>query len=218
VEAELLFAAPDRELIFDQIADALVAKAYAVLPAALPLSLSEALLRRVARFDDQVFQAAGVGRAGEFQVNAFVRQDEIRWLSGADSDEAAYLEWMESLRLGLNRRLFMGLFDYEAHFARYAPGAFYKKHLDAFKGNTNRVLSTVFYLNPAWGLADGGHLLMYEEGQEPIARISPLMGSLVVFLSDRLPHEVSTASRLRYSIAGWFRVNGNLGPNLDPPR
>jgi SM-20-related protein len=53
---------------------------------------------------------------------------------------------------------------------------------------------------------------------EPIARITPLMGSLVVFLSDRFPHEVTAASRLRYSIAGWFRVNASLGQQIDPPR
>jgi len=226
VTAELLVAAPDAELIFDQIADALVETGYVVLPLALPPSIAEALFLRIASFEDQVFQAAGVGRADEFQLNPFVRKDEIRWLSQQDPVEASYLAWMEQLRLGLNRRLFMGLFDYEAHFSRYTEGAFYKKHVDAFKGRTNRVLSTVFYLNPGWALADGGQLLMYADEQSsdpevlstPIAKIAPLMGSLVVFLSDRFPHEVTAASRLRYSIAGWFRVNGSLGQQIDPPR
>ncbi|GAA4094212.1 2OG-Fe(II) oxygenase [Zhongshania borealis] len=222
VTAELLASALDSEQIFDLIADALVATGYVVLPLALPPSVTEALFLRIASFEDEVFQAAGVGRAGEFQLNPFVRKDEIRWLSVQDPVEAGYLAWMERLRLGLNQRLFMGLFDYEAHFARYSDGAFYKKHVDAFKGSTNRVLSTVFYLNPGWALADGGHLLMYSDAAvpalEPIARITPLMGSLVVFLSDRFPHEVTAASRLRYSIAGWFRVNASLGQQIDPPR
>jgi SM-20-related protein len=222
VTAELLVSAPDAELIFDQIADALVETGYAVLPLALPPSITEAMFLRIASFEDEVFQAAGVGRAEEFQLNPFVRKDEIRWLSNQDPVEASYLAWMEQLRLGLNKRLFMGLFDYEAHFSRYCEGAFYKKHVDAFKGRTNRVLSTVFYLNPGWALADGGHLLMYSDEQgaslEPIARVTPLMGSVVVFLSDRFPHEVTAANRLRYSIAGWFRVNASLGPHIDPPR
>ncbi|WP_301029389.1 2OG-Fe(II) oxygenase [Zhongshania sp.] len=220
--AELLVAAPDAELIFDQIADALVETGYVVLPLALPPSIAEALFLRIASFEDEVFQAAGVGRADEFQLNPFVRKDEIRWLSQQDPVEASYLAWMEQLRRGLNRRLFMGLFDYEAHFSRYTEGAFYKKHVDAFKGRTNRVLSTVFYLNPGWALADGGQLLMYSDtlqpSVEPISKIAPLMGSLVVFLSDRFPHEVTAASRLRYSIAGWFRVNATLGAHIDPPR
>ncbi|MEX1663970.1 2OG-Fe(II) oxygenase [Zhongshania arctica] len=218
MEAEVLLSALDTEQLFDRIADALTENGYVVLPAALPAVMSDTLFTRIASFEDEVFRPAGVGRAGEFQLNPFVRNDEIRWLAPTDEVEASYLAWMEKLRTGLNRRLFMGLFDYEAHFARYAPGAFYKKHVDAFKGRTNRVLSTVCYLNPNWSLADGGHLLMYEEGIEPIAKISPLMGTLVVFLSDRFPHEVTTASRLRYSIAGWFRVNATLGPHIDPPQ
>jgi SM-20-related protein len=218
VEAEVLLSELDTERVFDQIADALTEKGYVVIPAALPIAMSDALFARIASFEDEVFKPAGVGRAGEFQLNPFVRNDEIRWLAASDEVEASYLAWMEKLRTGLNRRLFMGLFDYECHFARYVPGAFYKKHVDAFKGRTNRVLSTVFYLNPNWALADGGHLVMYEENIEPIAKISPLMGTLVVFLSDRFPHEVTTASRLRYSIAGWFRVNATLGAHIDPPQ
>ena len=218
MEAELLLSDIDSERIFDSIADALTETGYIVLPAALPLGISDALFTRIASFEDDVFRPAGVGRAAEFQLNPFVRNDEIRWLSSGDEVEAQYLAWMEKLRGGLNRRLFMGLFDYECHFARYMPGAFYKKHVDAFKGRTNRVLSTVFYLNPNWAVDDGGHLVMYEGSVEPIAKISPLMGTLVVFLSDRFPHEVTTASRLRYSIAGWFRVNTTLGPHIDPPQ
>ena len=218
MEAELLTSTLDAELVFDRIADALTGTGYVVLPVALPLNLSDALFTRIASFEDDVFRPAGVGRAGEFQLNPFVRNDEIRWMSSGDEVEASYLAWMETLRVGLNRRLFMGLFDYECHFARYVPGALYREHVDAFKDRTIRVLSTVFYLNPNWAVADGGHLVMYEDGVEPIAKISPLMGTLVVFLSDRFPHEVTTASRLRYSIAGWFRVNTTLGPHIDPPQ
>jgi SM-20-related protein len=124
---------------------------------------------------------------------------------------------MEMLRVGINRRLFLGLFDYECHFARYAPGSFYKKHVDAFRGRSNRVLSTVFYLNPQWGSADGGELLIYSGDGQVEASVKPTMGTLVVFLSETVPHEVLPAARLRHSIAGWFRVNASLGANIDPP-
>src|SRR5690606_40843214 len=53
-----------------------------------------------------------------------------------------------SLRLYVNRHLFLGLYEYECMFAHYPAGAFYKKHLDAFKSGINRRLSTVLYLNP----------------------------------------------------------------------
>lgn len=188
------------------------------MPDALPPALAADLLLRVTRFDDDQFRSAGVGRQGDYLLNPFVRSDEIHWLSDADGAERQYLDWMEQLRGALNQRLFLGLFDYEAHFARYQPGAFYKKHLDAFKGRSNRVLSTVFYLNPGWLEADGGQLLIYGDSDEVVDRVNPLMGTLVVFLSDKVPHEVLAARRNRYSIAGWFRVNNSLNQHLDPPR
>jgi len=120
---------------------------------------------------------------------------------------------MEGLRLGLNRRLFMGLFDYESHFAHYPIGAFYKKHRDAFAGQSgnrqpNRVLSTVLYLNSAWQPHEGGELLIYaEDGEAIIETVVPVYGRLVIFLSEKFPHEVLPATRERKSIAGWFRVN-----------
>jgi SM-20-related protein len=114
---------------------------------------------------------------------------------------------METLRGFLNGRLFLGLFDYECHYARYAPGAFYSKHVDAFGGDRSRVLSTVFYLNENWRAADAGELLLYEEGGETqLESVTPLHNRLVLFLSERFPHEVRPATCKRHSIAGWFRV------------
>lgn len=59
----------------------------------------------------------------------------------------------------------LGLFSFESHFAHYAPGAFYKTHVDAFKGQANRVLSVVYYLNEAWGAKDGGEMVLYSDTQ-----------------------------------------------------
>ncbi len=118
---------------------------------------------------------------------------------------------MENLRIGMNRRLFMGLFDYEGHFAVYAKGAYYQKHIDALKGQGNRILSQVLYLNPDWKKDDAGELILYSEaGDYPIQTISPHLGTLVLFLSEKFPHEVLQAHRTRYSLTGWFRVNEHL--------
>jgi len=38
----------------------------------------------------------------------------------------------------------------------------------------------------------------------------------VCFLSEEIPHEVLDAVTDRFSIAGWYRVNGN-GRQPDPP-
>jgi len=209
----------DYETLYDRIADALAEGGYLLLEQALPEALTEALYRRINQLREDQFQRAGVGREQSLQLNGEVRRDRIHWLEGEDTAETGYLQWMEGLRSGINRRLFMGLFDYEAHFAHYAPGAFYQRHLDAFRGQTNRILTTVFYLNPDWSAEQGGELLLYpERGDQPIARVTPNAGTLAIFLSDRFPHEVLPAASDRYSIAGWFRVNASNAQQVDPPR
>ncbi len=208
---------PDLDATFDRLADALSARGYAVLPAALPGEIAEQLQRRVATLGDSAFRPAGVGRQQDYQKNRAVRGDDIHWFTAGDHSESAYLAWMEQFRQALNRRLFLGLFDYECHFARYAAGSYYKKHLDAFRGRSNRVLSTVFYLNEGWAAADGGQLLIYNDSDEVVASVNPEMGTLVVFLSENVPHEVAIAHRQRHSVAGWFRVNASIGAHIDPP-
>lgn len=205
--------------VFDYIARALERDGYAVLPAVVPDSVTDGLFVELKALDDAEFKTAGIGRQDDFQVNRFVRNDKICWFRGEGAASSAFLAWMEQLRCELNRRLFLGLFDYECHYASYPVGAFYKKHLDAFKGQSNRVLSTVFYLNPNWASADGGELVLYDEpGDQVLESLLPAYGKLVIFLSEVFPHEVLPAHRPRHSIAGWFRVNNNSALNLDPPR
>jgi len=210
----------DSDALLDRIADELADTGYCVLPRALPETLTESLHRYLTHLGDADFRRAGIGRDQEHQLDRHVRSDEIRWLAPEQPEEAAYLQWMEALRLGINRRLMMGLFDYECHFARYPEGAFYRRHLDAFQGRTNRVLSTVYYLNRDWHTDNGGELLIYADDRAtvPVERVAPEWGTLVVFLSDRFPHEVLPARRERLSVTGWFRINNSLGGQVDPPR
>lgn len=154
---------------------------------------------------------AGIGREQQHQLNETIRSDETRWLDPLNPIDQAYLNHMADFRLAMNQRLFLGLFDYEAHYAHYPTGAFYKRHLDAFKGESNRVLTTVMYLNPFWQTHDGGQLQIYDlQDDSLIVSVEPEMGTFVVFLSEQFPHEVLPAKRDRYSIAGWFRVQDPL--------
>lgn len=199
------------ESTYDLIADALADRGYCILPQLLPPELNIALHRRVARLDDADFQRAGIGRDLDFQLNNSVRQDQTRWLTKDNPTDGAYIDQMADFRLAINRRLFMGLFDYESHYAHYPPGAFYKKHLDAFKGQSNRVLTTVLYLNPEWQVDDGGQLLIYAPDSETVIEtVNPNFGTFVIFLSEQFPHEVVKSLRDRYSIAGWFRLQDPL--------
>ena len=182
---------------------------YAVCDQAIPNDLLQALYQRVHALPNDAFHTAGVGRADNHNVQTTYRNDRIHWLQPDDATESRWLAWTEQLRRHINQHLFMGLDYYEAHFAHYAPGQFYKRHVDAFRGQANRVLSTVLYLNPSWNEQDGGELLLFptdSDHPEVAVRVTPNAARLVVFLSEDLPHEVLPALRDRYSIAGWFRV------------
>lgn len=197
----------------DAIADALVERGYLVADGLLPPALLAALLTHFDQLQTNEFKAAGIGRQMDFQQQESIRSDKIHWIEPTNDVTVNFLHYMESLRDGINRRLYMGILDYESHFAHYPVGAFYKKHMDAFRANrqqgrSNRVLSTVLYLNQDWQLENGGELVVYaEEGEQVIEKVAPIAGRLVIFLSEKFPHEVLPATRERKSIAGWFRVN-----------
>ena len=198
------------------IAASLTQQGYIILKDALPTDLIDELLTTAMNYQAH-FKLAGIGRENQHQLNSVIRTDQIRWIDATNRVEADYLCEMEALRIAMNQRLFMGLFDYEANFAYYPSGAFYKKHLDAFKGKTNRILTTVFYLNEQWRDADGGDLIIYNLENQVLLQVKPEAGTLVVFLSDEFPHEVTKTLRDRYSIAGWFRVNNSSVNRADPP-
>lgn len=112
----------------------------------------------------------------------------------------------------------MGLFSFESHFAWYQKGEYYKRHLDTFLGESNRVLSLVVYLNDGWLFEDKGELVLYKSKNDLNGtKVLPTFGTIVVFLSKEFPHEVLPSYRERLSIAGWFSVNKSLNGKLDPP-
>ncbi|BDA59554.1 MAG: 2OG-Fe(II) oxygenase [Shewanella sp.] len=198
------------EAVLDVIADALVDKGYIFLPELVPAHISQVLLEKVQATEIHELKAASIGRGAEQQLNPDIRRDRIQWLDEQHEPDSLYLDLMMQLKEGLNRRLFMGLFDYESHYAVYQPGAFYKKHVDALKGSQNRILTTVFFLNPDWIPEHCGELVIFDEDDNEIERIAPKMGHFVIFLSERFPHEVTKTLAKRNSIAGWFRVSNSV--------
>lgn len=191
----------------EAIARQLTQVGYIVLDQPLLRSQSAQLNVRCQDFERQQFQPARIGRGAERQRLDTIRGDVICWLDDGNSIDHAYLSWMEKLRIGLNEALYLGLLDYECHYAIYCAGAGYARHSDVLSGRRNRVLSTVFYLNEDWHARDGGELVLFApEGDAIIATVTPTFGKMIIFLSESFPHEVLSACRQRRSIAGWFRV------------
>ncbi|AKE51495.1 2OG-Fe(II) oxygenase [Kangiella geojedonensis] len=210
---------PENSLLFDNIANDLSKKGYSVNYNALPQQLSLELLDQLHVMSRKEFDAAGIGRQQDHMVDNSVRTDEICWIDGSSDAGEKWLAWSSELREYLNSQLFLGLFSFESHFAHYGPGDFYKRHLDAFKGQSNRVLSIVVYLNVDWQPEDGGELVLYKDEEDAEGfKVNPSLGTVVAFLSEQFPHEVLPAAHDRYSIAGWYRLNTSQPDRVDPPR
>ncbi|NAW35339.1 2OG-Fe(II) oxygenase [Halomonas alimentaria] len=188
-----------------------------VLDAGVCAALHAELCDRAKR---DALAAAGIGRGNEHALRRDIRGDAIHWLDRESQAQRRYLAAMGELQHALNQALFLGLFEYEAHFAHYPPGAFYRKHLDSFRGRANRVISTVGYLNPDWPEDGGGEMLIFaaDDPEREVARVRPAAGNFACFLSETVPHEVLPTRLPRASIAGWFRRNASLGGLVDPAR
>lgn len=156
------------------------------------------------RRDRGDFAAARIGADHRLQLRGDVRGDRTCWFAAPLFDEErALLEDLERLRLDLNAGGYLGLFDLELHYAWYAPGTGYARHVDQPLGRDQRKVSLVLYLNDSWTCAAGGELRIFD-GDE--ARdIEPIAGRLVCFLTEGREHAVLTTRRDRLSITGWFR-------------
>lgn len=189
------------------IIDGLAGQGWAVMPDFLPGTLVSHLSAEIESLhhSGRLFPA-GTGQGQKREVRQDIRGDGICWLdeSLATPAQLDYLDRMETLRLEINRHLQLGLFDLEAHFARYPAGSGYKRHLDVFREDARRALSVICYLNQDWHAEEGGYLRLYPEMGLPLD-ILPAGGTLACFISADMPHEVLPATRPRLSLTGWFR-------------
>lgn len=203
------------------LVDALVEQGWYVGRGVIDPALCQALqgeLLHLAAHD--ALDEAGIGRGQQHLLRKDIRGDAIHWLDRESEAQRHYLDAMAELQRSLNQALFLGLFEYEAHFAHYPAGAFYQRHLDSFRGRANRVISTVGYLTPDWPADGGGEMVIYDPDapSREVARVVPEAGTFACFLSETIPHEVLPTRLPRTSIAGWFRRNASLGGVLDPAR
>ena len=148
-------------------------------------------------------RAAGVGRDGN--TDSGIRGDHLCWMEKASAGRGtrALMNEFERLRQTANRELYLGVSRYEMQLAHYPPGSLgYKKHLDAFRGKGNRLLTAIFYLNPTWKAGHGGELALYLPNGE--LRVEPLQNRLLVFLAEEVEHAVLPVAASRLALTAWF--------------
>lgn len=179
---------------------------YAIIPNALLPEVCSAVRKEVRHLQDLgLFRAAGIGKGESHQTHLGIRRDGTLWFDPKQLTSVQKPIWraLEEIRQTVNEELMLGLWEFEGHYAIYAPGAFYRKHFDRFQSDSRRTLSIVLFFNEDWKPEHGGLLrIARPEGDLDIL---PESGKAVLFLSERVLHEVTETHRERLSFAGWFK-------------
>ncbi|MFO8142525.1 MAG: hypothetical protein R6T87_11740, partial [Marinobacter sp.] len=168
----------------DELAHALSEQAWLTLElsARLPEGLLAALLKEVTILHKtDAMSRAGIGRGADLMKNRSVRRDRIAWLEGYSEPQALLFRFLGQLREGLNQRLFLGLKRFEAHYATYQSGDFYKRHVDivglhlkkgfarqinfpCISGKINRVRKLAAGVEPYSGSVGQGNIRTFSVG------------------------------------------------------
>lgn len=207
----------------NEISNAIDKTGYVIIENAFSDKLLNQLYQRISSLNPNELREAKVGRGSKSNLVKKIRSDKTCWLENNHATDRKYLSLMDKLQSYLNRHLFLGLCEYECHYAVYEAETYYKKHLDVLGNKTetypdkqtiankNRVVSSILYLNKNWNHHDGGELRLFDKHSDALLKtIYPEKGRLVLFLSEEFPHEVITTTRIRYSITGWFRILNSI--------
>jgi SM-20-related protein len=195
---------PPYNLAFDTAAGELAEDGWCVLSGLLTSPEQHALSVECADMNKHgQFKPAATGNT---HLAGNLRGDSTHWFDphAPSAAQRVFGDRTDALRISLNRSLLLGLVDSEAHYAIYPIGSGYSRHRDRLRDTDARVVSAVYYLNENWLDADGGELRLHlDHGRTH--DISPQAGTLVLFLSADIEHEVLPARRTRMSIACWMR-------------
>ena len=191
---------------FDTLIDSFIDNNVGIANNFLSQNLSYNLQQNIHELQEgEQMKYAGIGNDAIPNAAQQMRGDKIYWIDRKNNNikEQEFLSRVEDFIDHLNRACYTGINDYEFHYAVYAQGTAYKKHKDQFKTDNNRKFSLICYLNDDWVAADGGQLVVYQNGEAQI--ISPNAQKAVFFKSDEMEHEVLLANKPRMSITGWLK-------------
>ena len=154
--------------------------------------------------NNSLFKKAGIGKQEDFRIDEEQRGDFILWIDPQNvlSQTALFIDKINALIVHLNRNFYLGIKEFECHYAIYPSGTFYKRHVDKHHKGSSRVVSFVFYLNENWTENNGGQLRIFGQNNRAFD-VEPEAGKLVVFLSEK-EHEVMMTRHQRMSITGWM--------------
>lgn len=198
----------------------LKSKGYVIIENFLPESLQESLRQDVRRLREKAkFKVAKIGQDATNALNTNIRVAETCFIGRnklndvPDDTRSELYEILDQIRKDLPQPLDVNLSEFL--YAYYPSGGFYRRHRDAIPGSASmlRKFSLLMYLNKDWSEKDGGKLRMHMDsggdelpvGAEPdYLDVAPKGGTLVLFSSDKMPHEVLNTESERVAIVGWY--------------
>ncbi|GMH93071.1 hypothetical protein TL16_g12529 [Triparma laevis f. inornata] len=201
---------------------------YAIVPNFLTEEQVDAIIEDIhsLRSDDK-FSVAGIGQDASNTINSSIRKTETMFIYPKLQFPTPALTFLyptlSKLSSTLTSKFNLNLspFLHEALYAYYPHGGYYKRHVDAVPSSASilRSFSFLIYLNKSWKPEDGGCLRLYTDVDDDskYKDVEPTSGKLVIFKSDKLPHEVLETSAERLAVVGWFNREvtasdiGNLG-------
>ncbi|CAB9496576.1 P4Hc [Seminavis robusta] len=202
---------------------------YVVIPNFLSKDLQESLRQDVKSLRDEGhFSVAKIGQDSTNTLNQQIRQASTCFIGGATREnlpsnaarsnmisvlEQVCQQLSDNASLLASPRLDNNLS--ELLYAYYPTGGFYRRHRDAISGSASvlRTFSLLLYLNQDWTPEDAGNLRMHMDsggdelpaGEEPnFLDVAPEGGTLVLFDSAKIPHEVLDTNSERLAIVGWY--------------
>eukprot|EP00536_Pseudo-nitzschia_multiseries_P016604 jgi/Psemu1/221836/e_gw1.1162.16.1 len=162
----------------------------------------------IARDKPELRDVPSADREKLYDVLDALRKD-LEGITKGDSNGGSNSNSNSKLRLDAGLSEFL--------YAYYPGGGFYRRHRDAIPGSASvlREYSLLLYLNedsydPD---TDGGQLRIHFDsggdflpaGEAPLFQdVDARGGTLVLFESDKFPHEVLDTTRERFAVVGWY--------------
>lgn len=211
-------------------------KKYVVIPNFLSPQLQDELRADVQQLRlKNKFQVAKIGQDATNTLNRNIRQAETCFIGSgklADAPNEArekLYSILDTVRqdLSITTKKPLDSSLTELLYAFYPEGGFYRRHRDAIRDSASvlRTYSLLLYLNKKdWSKADGGQLRMhFDSGGDELPPnefpnyidVLPQGGTLVLFESDAIPHEVLDTQKERMAVVGWYNRPVGLGDIQD---
>lgn len=173
--------------------------------------ISHQMCRYFLNYADQLkeqdeLKVAEIGNKTQKQLDKSIRKSLIHWIDySQDVVEVKKLNhFYHEISKVMSQAFFLSLKRHETQIAFYRKGDFYKKHKDQLQSTKHRQMTVILCLN---NCEDGGELILYnrDDKSKIDCIVKPQQGTLIVFFSAHIYHEVKETNSKRVTLTTWLR-------------